>query len=246
MQWPGKKISALARKAQLGFPDDNSGVQETSVSEISRQAIIDHRFPTRRRGYDTDAVDQFLEYIAHRVEQLQNELAGQATDRAALDLLKNAERTARDTKLGAEIDANRVRETAGRELDQARRDSAGLVEQSRAEAARIVSEAEAQAKHIVTQANAQAAAIHQSTVRRSEELKATMQTVSQFITDSAADLRLGASRLTELADHFESELTTRSDVVGQSSQTSEIPEQVIDLRETPPARSLFGKPKPGH
>ena len=214
------------------MPHDNNATQEINVTAFSPQQITDHRFEKRRRGYDTAAVDQFIEDVARHVERLQNELAGQATDRTALDLLNNAERIARDTRLGAEIDANRERETAARELDQARLVAAGLTDDGRSEAARIVREAEAEAGRIVTKANAHAGAIHQTATRQSAELRQKMQEVSEFITESAADLRLGASRLVETADRFESELTTRNKAVVQHDQSTEPPDDTIELPDT--------------
>lgn len=168
------------------------------MTAIGRQEIIEHRFETLWRGYDKAEVNTFLALVADHVEWLQNELAGQATDRTALDLLKKAERIAADTRLSAEIDAARERDVAAKELDDARLTATALIEQGQAEATRIVGEA-----------HAQAVAIHQTAAQQTTDMRLQAEKIGEFIKDSVTDLRLGASRLNELASHFEVDLSER-------------------------------------
>lgn len=203
------------------------------MTEISRHDIIDHSFEKKRRGYDPAAVDQFLERIAGHVERLQSELSRQTTDGTALDLLKQAERTARDTRLSAEIDARREREAAVRDAEHARVEASDVVEKSRLEAERLRSEAEAEARRIVTQAEAHAATIRLANDQQSVELEQTLQEVSEFVTNSAGDLRVGAGRLIQLAEWFESQSETRCTIASEALQRSGGPSR---LASAPPAR----------
>lgn len=182
---------------------------KVNMTAVSRQDIVGTRFEKRRRGYDPEAVDEFLRGIAQHIEELETQLAGQATDKTALDLLKKAERIAHDTRLGAEIDANRERATAAGELEQARLTAAGIVQDGKNEAARLIDEA-----------NAQAAAIHQAAALQSSGMKQDAAKVGEFITESAGDLRLGARRLAAMADQFEAELAKRG---GSAKQAAPAP-----------------------
>lgn len=196
-----------------------SGAHENKAKTISHQQIAAQRFEKSRRGYDTAEVEQFLLRVAMHVESLEKQLAQRATDKTALDLLKNAERIAHDTRLGAEIDANRERSAAAGEVEQARLTAAGIVEDGRSEAARLVNDA-----------HAQAAAIHHGAKMQSEELRKETRNVSVFITDSVSDLRLGASRLVTMANQLESQLAERADVTNQPA--NDPGPAVIDLTDS--------------
>lgn len=210
---------------------------------LSRFDITGPRFETQRRGYDPQAVDRHLARVAEAFAELQTELGQASTDQTALDLLKSAERTARDTKLGAEIDANRIRATATNELEEAQFESAQLVEQARAEAAQILDTAKTEAEHIVGQAANKAAAIERGAHQQAAALEQKMQDARRSVRESAADLRLGAGRLAELAEFFEAGATTAAETNGTTGS-----EPVIDLREpTPPQapKTLFGRGEAG-
>lgn len=86
-----------------------------NMDQFSVGRIISQRFRRVRRGYDTMAVDLFLEELALYVEQLQRELAArEQTERSALLLLRNARATADETIIGALAAAESERAEAER------------------------------------------------------------------------------------------------------------------------------------
>ncbi len=87
------------------------------MREFTREEIIANRFAQARKGYDPMAVDEYLEHLAEYVGWLRSELARhQGNERAAIELLSNAQRVADEKLMAAALSADGRRATAEAEL----------------------------------------------------------------------------------------------------------------------------------
>lgn len=139
--------------------------------ELRAKDVIERDFSTRRRGYDMDEVDEFLEVVARRLHQLQQELdeSTQSLNRP-IELAGHqiAELFARAQQIHDEVaaEAETMRTRAGEETGAQRQ---RLLEEARAEAAEERTRAQEQAAALVRDAEEQAEQIR----RESEDMAET-------------------------------------------------------------------------
>jgi DivIVA domain-containing protein len=186
------------------------------MRQFTRDEIIAHRFTSgRRKGYDTIEVDSYLERIAEYVGWMQRELSRhQATERTALDVLHNAQCVADETVATAEREAEQLRRNAAEGLENARKDARAMLDAARADADRTLLSARVHADAAIERSNAQAADIEAAAVARTKEHERIVDELRASTTRSADELRSAGTRLVEMAEHFEFELATRGEVIG--------------------------------
>ena len=177
------------------------------------EQVLAHRFSSaRHKGYDTIAVDGYLEQLAEYIGRLHGELAlRQTSERSALELLQNARRSADRALLAAALTADQIRQAASAELAEAQAEAGRLLEHAREEAERIAAEARCEARRSLEQNQARIVALDQSAHARQQELQSMVDDLTRFVTESAFDLRSGASRIAEVADQLQFGVTARSD-----------------------------------
>lgn len=171
------------------------------MREFTREEIIASRFDRARRGYDPMSVDEYLEDLAEYIGWLRTELAQhRRNEGAALELLRNAQRVADEKLVAAALGVDQYRAVADAELSAARAESTRLVESARVEGGRLVAAARSRAAEIERESHERLAMIEQ-----------IAEGMSEFVNTTAIDLRSGGSRLQEIADGFQFELTARSE-----------------------------------
>jgi DivIVA domain-containing protein len=124
------------------------------MRQFTQEGINSHRFTSRRRkGYDTLEVDMYLEHLAEYVDWTQVELARhQATERTALDMLRNAQCVADDTVAAARRNAERVLREAAEGAELARTEARQTLDDARAEADETVVVARRNAERVLREA----------------------------------------------------------------------------------------------
>lgn len=184
------------------------------MQEFTRADIIGTCFTTgRRRGYDILQVDRYLVQVAEYVGWLQGQLERyQATERAALDVLQQAQRVADETVVAAQRDAETVRRKAASGLENARQDARAILDAARSEADTTLLSARVYADSDIERSRVQVAGLETVGVARSNEVDRLVEDLRSSAVEYAAELRSAASRLAEMADHFEFEVTARSDL----------------------------------
>ncbi|MBP2017136.1 cell division initiation protein [Symbiobacterium terraclitae] len=108
--------------------------------------ISNKEFPVRMRGYDRDAVDDFLDRVVQEFEQLIRENASLREQIAnltqRLEQYQNLEQTINRTLVLAEQAAEEIKESARREADL-------LLSQTRAQVERMLENGQAKARQIM-------------------------------------------------------------------------------------------------
>jgi DivIVA domain-containing protein len=191
---------------------------------FTRDDIIAHRFTSgRRKGYDTLEVDGYLERLAEYVGWMQSELAKhEATERAALDVLLQAQRVADETIAAAQRDADTLRRNAECGLENARTDARAMLDAARADADRALLSARVQAETAVENSRAQIAELEAAGAARLEEVNRLVEDLRSTAAGTAAQFRSAGSHLGEMADHFEFELATRGGGVVRADESAEL------------------------
>lgn len=129
--------------------------------DLRAKDVIEREFSTRRRGYDMDEVDEFLELVARRLHSLQQDLA-EAYERLnkpielaghqVAELFSRAQEIHDEVAVEAENLRTRAREETQvqreRLLEEARTESAQERLRATEDAAALVREAEEQAEQI--------------------------------------------------------------------------------------------------
>jgi DivIVA domain-containing protein len=198
-----------------------------AVREFTHDDIIAHRFTSGRwKGYDTLEVDVYLKRIADYVGWMQQELARhQAMERTALDLLHKAQCVADETIEAAERDAEKLRRNARVGLENARKDARAVLDAARADAdrallsARVQAEADLECSRIqaeddLARGRAQIAELEAASADRLDDVERLVNVLNSYIADSAEMIRSTGSRLVDVAEHFEYELSTRKQQIG--------------------------------
>ncbi len=182
------------------------------MREFTSEEIIATRFGQARKGYDPIAVDEYLEHLAEFVGWLRSEVTRHKDNEgAALELLRNAQRVADEKLLAAALCADERRGTAEVELAAARQSAARMLEAARADGDRIVSSARSTALAIEEESRTRVAELEATARERLTAIERLVTEMSQFVNDTAGDLRMGGTRLGEMADRFQFELTARSE-----------------------------------
>jgi len=108
--------------------------------------IANKEFPVRMRGYDRDAVDDFLDQIVQEMENLIRENASLREQieslNARLEQYRNLEQTINRTLVLAEESAEEIRENARREADL-------LLNETRAQVERMLETGREKARQIL-------------------------------------------------------------------------------------------------
>jgi DivIVA domain-containing protein len=184
---------------------------------FTRDDIIAHRFTSgRRKGYDTLEVDGYLERLAEYVGWMQTELAKhQATERSALDVLLQAQRVADETVAAAEREAAKLRRNAADGLENARQDARTMLDAARADADRTLLSARVEAEAELERSRARIAELEAAGAARLDEVNRLVEDLRSSAAGTAAQFRSAGSQLAEMADHFEFELATQGEGIGQ-------------------------------
>ena len=95
-----------------------------------------------------------------------------------------------------------------------------MLDQARAEADRAVLSARVQAEADLERSRAQIAELEAAGAARLSEVNRLLEDLRTTAAGTAAQFRSAGSQLAELADHFEFELATQSDEIGQRSAGS--------------------------
>jgi DivIVA domain-containing protein len=206
------------------------------MQEISGQEIRSVRFPEKRRGYQSDAVDRFLEDLAQYVDVLRGRLAGQElTERSAMLLLQKAQITADQTVGDATAQAEFMRA-------EAEADAREVLEAARAEARQRMSGAEAQIEAAFADASARLNEVEKEISARRRELAMLEAGSARFAADQAAVMRQQADVLLEAAASITAAgstqpcdaLVVEAVGVGRSEDPPEdgpVGDAVLDLRD---------------
>jgi DivIVA domain-containing protein len=176
-----------------------------AMREFSRDDIIGHRFTSgRRKGYDPQEVDTYLQRLGDYVGRLHEELARhQASERAALDVLQGAQRVADDTVATAQRDADRLRQNAADGLEHARQEAQSTIDAARADADKTLLSARLQAEAAVEQSRSQVAELEAAGRERLDAINRLVEEMKRAAADCASDFRSAGTRLVEMADHFQ-------------------------------------------
>lgn len=207
------------------------------MSEFSPEDIVAYRFTRgRRKGYDTLQVDGYLERLAAHVRRLEDELARhQATERAALELLQQAQVVADETVDAARREADQLRQNATAGLDNARADARSMLGDARAEADRTLLSARVEADTAIEQGHARIAELDAAGAARTKEYERVVHELRRSAAASADELRAAGSRLVKMAEYFESELAPRSetnDAHGDQSVSRDDPRGLLSSQST--------------
>ena len=206
------------------------------MSEFSPAEIVSYRFTRgRRKGYDTLQVDGYLTRLAEHVARLEAELARlRTTERAALEVLQQAQVVAADTVAAAERDADSLRQNAKDGLENARRDASATLDAARAEADKTLLAARAQAEAAIEHKQLQISELEAARAARRNEFEHIVEELRESAAQSATELRSAGERLVEMAEHFEFELATGGEVIdapGESNGGESIPRESISGEE---------------
>ncbi len=121
------------------------------VMELTPQLLETQQFPEKWRGYDQDAVDDFLERVGVAVAELQDRLRAANARIEALEASGGTSETPAVAASGA-LTAEEEAQQVGRALILAQQAADTALEEARAEAARLVAEAESQARALTAEA----------------------------------------------------------------------------------------------
>lgn len=180
------------------------------MGEFSPDNIVAYRFSSgRRKGYDTLQVDGYLTRLAEHVGRMEEELARlQGTERAALEVLQQAQIVADGTLAAAQRDADQIRQNATDGLENARKDARATLDAARAEADKTLLAARVEAEAEAERSQANFAAVEAAGNERANELDQLVEELKASAAQSSAELRSAGARLVEMAEHFEFKLAT--------------------------------------
>ncbi len=222
---------------------------------LDRRDIVNKEFPTGRRGYEPEAVDAHLAWVAGEVETLRasasksartQSMATAASERVRT-IVEAAETSAAEIEREAEEDARRLREESTAEAERARseakEDARRLREESTAEAERTRSEAAAAAEQTRNEATEEAQG-HVSSVRDATgtmlERVESLETEARSLVDS---LRSRGIRLTGDLDQLETQMGELRSASGVGAAVPEpVPEPVPELEPELEPESLIEEP----
>jgi DivIVA domain-containing protein len=212
---------------------DMTGIElgASAMRQFTRDDIIAHRFTSgRRKGYDTLEVDGYLQSLAEYVGWMQTELVRhQASERAALDVLLQAQRVADETVASAQRDADKLRQNAADGLENARRDALATLEAARAEADRSLLSAQVEAESAVERSRSQIAELEVEGAARLDSVNRLVEELRGTASECASAFRSASSRLLEMADHFESQFDRREGIEAHHEGSIEFAEERVDV-----------------
>jgi DivIVA domain-containing protein len=211
---------------------------------LDRREIVNKEFPTGRRGYEPEAVDAHLAWIAGEVETLRRSVSKsppreslataaservrtivEAAETSAAEIEREAEEEARRLREESTAEAERLREESTAEAERLRKESTAEAERTRSEAdteaARTRSEAAEEAEQTRNDATAEAQG-HVSSVRDATgtmlERVESLETEVRSLIDS---LRSRGSRLTGDLEQLENEMGELRSVSGARPAVAE-------------------------
>ena len=173
------------------------------MRQFTPTEIITHRFAeSRRRGYDTLAVDQYLEELAEYMGHLHRQVEAPVNDELSTrQVIANAHQVADDVFREATDRAASELELARAEIEQVRRDA-------QCAAASVVATAQRQAQRILDDAFARAQTVERDASARLRDLDRMAGELARFVDNSTAELRSKASQMQEMADQLQFKMMT--------------------------------------
>jgi DivIVA domain-containing protein len=184
----------------------------TRVPDAEIAALRDVRFPTVMRGYDREAVDEYVSRVNQVLAELQITAAPESAIRHALEqvtdetkgLLERAHETAEEITRRSRSQADDRLQRATQEAEQLQEESEREARQLRDDAAheaREVREAAAkEAREVREAAQREAREIREAAEARVRELEADVQQIMEERARLIGDLRELVRRLGEFAD----------------------------------------------
>ena len=197
------------------------------MGEFSPENIVAYRFSTgRRKGYDTLQVDGYLQRLADHVGRLEAEVDRlQSSERAALEVLQQAQHVADETVAAARREADTLTQNARDGLENARKDALATVDAARVEADKMLLSARSKAEAVVERSQAQVSEIEAAGEVRANEYGEIVGELRDSAARSATELRSAGQRLVEMAEHFEFEFATNGENIDAADS------EPIDLDE---------------
>ena len=165
-------------------------------------------FPERRRGYDPDAVDQYLQAMQHQITELGNQLAG------AEDRLRLAAIEVQPTESESATTLRAAKQAADDTISDAKRRAATALAEARQRAKAIVEEAQGRMEH-ARSVNEKIEQMKADTVRYVEESSKQIQAMratadeEALATQEAAVATARATR--EQAEYDAADIRRRAD-----------------------------------
>jgi len=184
--------------------------------------LTDVRFDVKRKGYDPDQVDNFLERVSAAVAQLQDKLrqsttAAEAAETRAADAVRNESRlqsrvaelesggavTAAPRPIVVPVrnsDPEAEAEAASSVLVMAQRTADATINDARTSAAHTIAEAEHEATRVLSAAHARADEAVLELERTRRELVADNQALDAFVAEQRAHISAGVAQLQSVLD----------------------------------------------
>ncbi|MGI8593073.1 MAG: DivIVA domain-containing protein [Solirubrobacteraceae bacterium] len=198
---------------------------------MDRRDIVNKEFPTGRRGYEPEAVDAHLGWIAGEVETLRRSvskspprtesLATAASERVRT-IVEAAETSAAEIEREAEEDARRLREESTAEAERTRSEASTEAERTRSEAA---AEAEQTRNDATAEAQGHVSSVRDATSTMLERVE-SLEKEARSLVDS---LLSRGGRLTGDLDQLETEMGELRSASGAAPVASELePVPVVD------------------
>ncbi|HEC08990.1 MAG TPA: DivIVA domain-containing protein [Acidimicrobiales bacterium] len=170
--------------------------------ELTPQLLETQQFPEKWRGYDQDAVDDFLERVGVAVAELQERLRSANARLEALEASRGAAETpaaGAPAGLTAEEEAQQV----GRALILAQQAADTALEEARAEAARLVADAESQARALTAEAAGESEQVRNSARAEADRILADARAeAEQTVTVAMEKAAAAEARLADADSHL--------------------------------------------
>lgn len=219
----------------------------SDAMDVSPNTIREIEFREKRRGYDQEDVDEFLERLAAGVEILQERLR-EATERAL-----RAEQQAREVFDGddslrrtlglaqrtADLAVQEARDQAARIIEAAEAQGLALAEEARQQARRLADEAQSQIWADVGRLEAAREQLRQDVVKLATYLESERDRAEASLLEAAANLRHvvpGASPPPNLHHLDLSAVQTWSRPVDQTPPPTALPAEPSEGRADEPVK----------
>ena len=214
---------------------------------LDRREIVNKEFPTGRRGYEPEAVDAHLAWIAGEVETLRRSvsksppresLATAASERVRT-IVEAAETSAAEIEREAEEEARRLREESTAEAERLR-------EESTAEAERLREESTAEAERTRREADTEAARTRSEAAQEAEQTRNDATAEAQGHVSSVRD---ATGTMLERVESLETEVRSLIDSLRSrgsrlTGDLEQLENEMGELRSVSGARPAVAEPEP--
>jgi DivIVA domain-containing protein len=211
-------------------PKADEGLSSGELQYFVPQDVLDVRFPAAVRGYDRQAVDDYVKRVnrviaelkvrgsppaavRHALEQAESKVQGllQAAREAAEEITASAqqeaeESTARAKAQAAELtvqtsaEADRVKAEADAYAAKGKSEADGVVADARVEAQNILERAQAEADERMRRSKEELATLREEAEKRRSEIQADTEAVWQERHELLEDIRRMAGGLVDLTN----------------------------------------------